>query len=82
MNSTIKGYAMSPDELPWLHDVFMDIGEDFDQLENLLHTPVFMEGPNIQIFIFSCNEKEFVMELPHPDQMEHEPRVKHKFPCF
>ena len=31
MNSTIKGYAMSPDELPWLHDVFMGIGEDFDQ---------------------------------------------------
>lgn len=31
MNSTIKGYAMSPDELPWLHDVFMSIGEDFDQ---------------------------------------------------
>ena len=31
MNSTIKGYAMSPDELPWLHDVFMSVGEDFDQ---------------------------------------------------
>lgn len=31
MNSAIKGYAMSPDELPWLHDVFMSIGEDCDQ---------------------------------------------------
>lgn len=31
MNSTIKGYAMSPDELPCLHDVFMRIGEDFEQ---------------------------------------------------
>ena len=31
MNSTIRGYAMSPEELPWLHDVFMSVSEDFDQ---------------------------------------------------
>lgn len=31
MNFAIKGYALSPDELPCLHDVFMSIGEDFDQ---------------------------------------------------
>ena len=31
MNSTIRDYAMSPEELPWLHDVFMSVSEDFDQ---------------------------------------------------
>ena len=30
MNSTIRGYAMSSEELPWLHDVFTSVGEDFD----------------------------------------------------
>jgi len=35
MNSNIRGYAMSPGELPsWLHDVFMGVGEDFDQYKN------------------------------------------------
>ena len=31
MNGTIRGYAMSPEELPWLHDVYMSVGEDYDQ---------------------------------------------------
>ena len=26
---------MSPEELPWLHDVFMSVGEDFDQQETV-----------------------------------------------
>lgn len=31
MNGTIRGYAMSPEELPWLQDVYMNVGEDYDQ---------------------------------------------------
>lgn len=31
MNGTIRGYAMSPEELPWLQDVYMSVGEDYDQ---------------------------------------------------
>ena len=31
MNGTIRGYAMSTEELPWLQDVYMNVGEDYDQ---------------------------------------------------
>lgn len=31
MNGTIRGYAMSPEELLWLQDVYMSVGEDYDQ---------------------------------------------------
>ena len=31
MNSTIRRYAMSSEELPWLHNVFTSVGEDFDR---------------------------------------------------
>ena len=31
MNGTVRGYAMSPEELPWLQDVYMSVGEDYDQ---------------------------------------------------
>ena len=37
MNSTVRGYAMSPEELPWLHDVFTSVGDAFDhQKKNVL----------------------------------------------
>ncbi|KAK2546881.1 hypothetical protein P5673_033379, partial [Acropora cervicornis] len=31
MISKITGYAMSPEEIPWLHDVFMTVQDDFDE---------------------------------------------------
>lgn len=31
LNGTIRGYAMRPEELPWLRDVYMSVGEDYDQ---------------------------------------------------
>lgn len=31
MNGTIRGYAMSSEELPWLRDVHMSVGGDYDQ---------------------------------------------------
>lgn len=31
MSSKITGYAMSPEEIPWLHDVFMTVQDDFDE---------------------------------------------------
>lgn len=31
MSSKITGYAMSPEEIPWLHDVFTTVQDDFDE---------------------------------------------------
>lgn len=31
MSSKITGYAMSPEEIPWLHGVFMTVQDDFDE---------------------------------------------------
>ncbi|XP_073239015.1 uncharacterized protein [Porites lutea] len=31
MSSKITGYAMSPEEIPWLHDVFATVQDDFDE---------------------------------------------------
>ena len=38
---------MSPGELPWLHDVFMSVGEDFDQYKKLIQPSVSVERSNI-----------------------------------
>jgi len=30
MNGTIRGYSMSPEKLPWLHDVYLTVRENYD----------------------------------------------------
>ena len=42
MSSKITGYAMSPEEIPWLHDVFMTVQDDFDEQKTV-------EGFDIQL---------------------------------